>query len=151
MERRVPDYNNQADYDERLRNRYRWGLAYGVSLVAGVALAFFVVRGESQFLLPAEVAFLVNMSLLVFAMVNQYRLPPYHLPGEKGNAGINLQFFRLFVIIILLAPFSLSLGYLLDLTMGPQWFQVGVLLFFADFGLAVVLLVLGSRYPSSEP
>ena len=148
MGRRVPDYNNQANYDERLRNRYRWGAAYGISIFAGIALAGLAVNVSSQFLLPADVALLFNMGLLVLAMVNQYRLPPFHIPGEQPDVGIVLQLWRLQFISILLAPFSFSLACLLDLTMGSQGFQVGVIMFFAVAVMAIVILVINSRYPS---
>lgn len=146
----VPNYNNQSDYDERLRHRYYWGLAYGISIIAGIALAYVVVRGFPQLLLPAEASLLVNMGLLVLAMVNQYRLPPFHQPGGRPDVGVALQLSRLIFIALLLAPFCLTLGYLLDLALGPQWFQVGAIFFFADFVLAIILLAVSTRYPSTD-
>lgn len=148
MGKRQPNYDSQTDYDERLRNRYLWGAAYGISLFVGVALAYFNIRGYPQLLRPAEAALLLNMGLLVLAMVNQYRLPPFHLPGRTPDSGTKLQLFRLMILCLMLAPFSLSLSYFLTLEAGPQWFQVGFFVFVGAFGMGVILLAIAAKHPA---
>jgi hypothetical protein len=117
---------------------------YFVTYLTAMIMSYFGVRGYPSLLVLAVAFFLVNMGIIALAIVNLYRLPFFHSPGQAPPHERARVFLLRMWAIILAGPFFLSMGGLFIIVLGVDWLAIPV---YAVLVLTIIVIVVTVRSP----